>query len=269
MKTVPFMKMAGAGNDFILIDNRAGVLKGELSRLAKKLCDRHRSIGADGLILLEKSKKADARMRIFNPDGSEAEMCGNGVRCLGEFAKARGIRKSPLLVETLAGAVEIQFKKDAVRVKLPDPRALELGLEIPVNGHHESLNFINTGVPHAVKIVGDVETCDVTGLGREIRRHAHFAPKGTNVNFIAARGRGAIEIRTYERGVEDETLACGTGSVASALVAAAVKGFSSPVSVHTRGGDVLKVYFDKKGDRFSNVVLEGPVETTFEGRFEL
>ncbi len=269
MKTVHFFKIAAAGNDFIVIDNRARSVKKGLAKAAKHLCDRKHSIGADGLILLERSKKADVRMRILNPDGSEAEMCGNGVRCLAKFAVDRNIAPPKLSIETLAGTIYVEVRGNTVKAKMIEPRDLKLGFKIDLNGSDGLMSFINTGVPHAVKLVSSVSSCDVKDLGREIRQHKHFAPKGTNVNFVAVKRGSTIDIRTYERGVEDETLACGTGSTAGALVAAAVKNLKSPVSVHTRGGEVLKVYFSRNGLNFHSVYLEGRVQKSFEGSVSL
>ena len=279
MKTISFTKMAGAGNDFIVVDNRLDLIKKDAAKFAKKFCNRKLSIGADGLILLEKSsavggsasggKKADIRMRILNPDGSEAEMCGNGVRCLAKFAVDHRITGPKLSIETPAGMIYAEVKGDSVKARMVEPQDLELNLEVRVNGHKELLNFINTGVPHAVKLVGSVSNCDVEALGGTIRRHERFAPRGTNVDFISPRKDNSIDIRTYERGVEGETLACGTGSTAAALVVAAVRNFKSPVLVHTKGGEVLKVYFSRTGVHFHNVYLEGRIQKSFEGRVGL
>jgi diaminopimelate epimerase len=268
MSRVAFVKMAGAGNDFILADNRKGLIRG-LPQTARKLCDRKHSIGADGLILLERSKSADIRMRILNPDGSEAEMCGNGVRCLARFAVDLKAVKARHTIETLAGLIRADVRGEVVKARMVEPKGLTLGIPLRVGGKKEVLNFIDTGVPHAVKVLSSVASCDVDGSGRVIRFHRYFAPRGTNVNFIALKSGNAIEIRTYERGVEAETLACGTGSVAGALVAASLKGLKSPVRVRTRGGEVLNIYFAKKNGAFTDVYLEGGVEKCFEGRVDL
>ncbi len=269
MRTLNFTKMVGAGNDFILVDNRLGVLKKDAAKVARHLSNRKHSIGADGLILLEKSKKANIRMRIFNPDGSEAEMCGNGVRCIAKFVAERKITASKLSIETVAGIIRAEVRGDIVKARLMDPKGLRLNLAIQVQGKNENVNFVDTGVPHAVKILNSVHNLAVNPLGRAIRTHKHFAPRGTNVDFISVKRGNAIEIRTYERGVEDETLSCGTGSTAGAIVAAALKGLKSPVSVHTRSGEVLKIYFSKKGSTFSDVYLEGRVRESFQGRVML
>ena len=269
MASLEFTKMVGAGNDFIVVDNRSGAIGNDAAKIAKKLSDRKHSVGADGLILLEKSKKADIRMRIFNPDGSEAEMCGNGVRCVAKFAVTHKIKKSALSIETLAGIIEAEARGNIVKAKLVKPKALKLNFSLQVNGRNEILNFIDTGVPHAVKVLDSLEGVDVDEWGSQIRRHPYFAPRGTNANFVSLGSQNKIEVRTYERGVEGETLSCGTGSTAAALVVAALKGLKSPVLVLTKGGETLKVYFSKKGSEFFNVYLEGPVQTTFEGRVAL
>ena len=263
MPFINFVKMAGAGNDFIMIDNRSGKLK-NLPALAKRFCERRFSIGADGAIFLEKSKKWDARMRIINPDGSEAEMCGNGVRCLAKFASELTRGKTSWKIETIAGVIDVQIKRDVVKAKMSEPKDMQLNLDVPLEKGKVKTHFINTGVPHAVVLVDEVGKTDVFGVGRSIRHHQIFAPKGTNVNFISVEG-GGVRVRTYERGVEDETLACGTGSTASALVAAAVKNLKSPVQVQTQGGK-LKIYFSKNENGYENVYLEGPVLRAFEGR---
>ncbi len=269
MKYINFTKLVGAGNDFVVIDNRRSIFKKNAVQLAKKICDRKFSIGADGLLLLEKSKKADVRMRIINPDGSEAEMCGNGVRCVAKFAVENKVTGPKLSIETLAGIIYAEVKNDIVKAKMIDPKDLKLNMDIRLNGHSEHLNFINTGVPHAIKMMATVSNCDVDKLGEAIRYHSHFAPRGTNVDFVSLRKGNAIDVRTYERGVEGETLACGTGSTASALVAAAIKNLKSPILVHTKGGEVLKIYFSRTRMMFHDVYLEGKIQKTFEGRVSL
>ena len=262
---IPFVKMAAAGNDFILIDNRRGALKKGLPGTAKKLCDRKHSVGGDGILLLEKSKKADIRMRILNPDGSEADMCGNGVRCLARFAVDKKIAKNSHRIETGAGIIEAAVNGAVVKAHLTDPKNFRGAVELDVEGRKEKIHFIDTGVPHAVIFDPELDRAAVDSRGREVRVHEHFAPKGTNVNFVKVNRDGSIAVRTYERGVESETLACGTGSTASALVSASLEGLKSPVKVHTSGGEILKVYFKHERGRWSGVYLEGLVQTTFEG----
>jgi len=261
-----FTKWVGTGNDFVLVDWRKKkiVSQRKWSHLAKRVCQRQKGIGADGLLVLEASKKADFRMRIFNPDGSEAEMCGNGSRCAAYYV-ADGKGKS-VSFETLAGILEAEVKGETVKVRLSKPYNFRTGIFLDLLGNRFELHTIHTGVPHAVLFVDDLERTDVSYIGREIRYHSYFQPAGANVNFVKPGGKGEILIRTYERGVEGETLSCGTGATASALITAILKGFSSPVTVLTKGGDRLKIYFKRKDDSIENVYLEGKVARIFEGR---
>jgi len=269
--SISFTKMEGGGNDFIIIDNRKRILPRALSKLAANLCQRRSSIGADGLILLERAEKADYRMRIFNPDGSEPEMCGNGARCLARFAFINGIASTRAIIETKAGNVEAWVKGKKVKVKLGNPSDMKMNFKISLKPRgSRKVNFINTGVPHVVVFVPALEKVNVESLGRAIRYHQRFAPYGTNVNFVTLQGRNSIFIRTYERGVEAETLACGTGAVASALISGLQGKVSSPVEVHTRGGETLKVEYVKEKDRkgiekFKGVWLEGEVRVVYRG----
>jgi len=270
-RLISFTKMESGGNDFIIIDNRKKILPRTLSKLAVNLCQRRSSIGADGLILLERTKKADYRMRIFNPDGSEPEMCGNGARCLARFAFIKGIASANTVIETKAGNVEAWVKGKKVKVKLSNPSDINLNFKISLKPRgSQKVNFINTGVPHVVVFVPTLDKVDVENLGRAIRYHQRFAPSGANVNFVTLQGRNSIYIRTYERGVEGETLACGTGAVASALISGLQRKVSSPVEVHTRGGETLKVEYVIKKDtgkieKFKGVWLEGEVRVVYKG----
>jgi diaminopimelate epimerase len=270
MRKINFTKMVASGNDFVVIDGSRYVAKSESYKLlARNLCDRKFGIGADGLLVLGKSKAADVRMRIFNADGSEAEMCGNGVRCTALYMSHTSHPGSQLKIETKAGIIESLIKKDTVKIKLTAPKGLKQDLPVDVNGRKLRVNFINTGVPHAVIFVDGLDKIDVFNLGRCIRYHKVFSPAGANVNFIEALGRNAIKIRTYERGVEDETLACGTGSTASALIFALKAGLEDKVMVHTRGKEILTVYFTKKGLFFSDVWLEGRARIVYKGAYNV
>jgi diaminopimelate epimerase len=258
MKPIFFSKMSGSGNDFIIIDNRNGDLDGlDLMKFITSVCQRKMSVGADGMILIESSDRADFRWRFYNSDGSRAEMCGNGARCAARFAYVNGIAGENLSFETDAGIVSGQVNADRARVKMPDPTDLRLDYSIDLTNGPMTLSSINTGVPHVVIIRDTVEDIDVFGLGREIRNHGAFAPAGTNVNFICQQGPGDLTIRTYERGVEDETLACGTGSIASALVSSMKLNWSSPVNLETRGGESLTIHFSANNGVFEDVYLEG------------
>jgi len=277
-----FTKMNGAGNDFILIDNRAGDVHLDRTQVAH-LCDRHRGIGADGILLLEKTANhADFRMRYFNADGGEAEMCGNGARCFARFANKVAGAQAKISFETPAGVISAQLVGNLVTLQMTEPTDLRLDLELDVEaaprrpsweqsatGASRLLQFINSGVPHVVIPVPRVDDVDVRREGSAIRYHKMFSPKGANVNFIEKRGQKKIAVRTYERGVEDETLACGTGIVASALIFAATENTNGPIAVIARGGDELQVGFEKIGKQFRNVTLTGPAEFVFEGAIEV
>jgi diaminopimelate epimerase len=264
---IPFHKMSGSGNDFIIIDNRGGILEGvDLPPWVRKVCRRGLSVGADGLILVQNSSKADFQWRYFNADGSEAEMCGNGGRCVARFAHLTGIAGKSLSFDTLSGVIKAEVVGERVKLRLGDPSDLRLDYPISIDGNEHIVSSINTGVPHVVQMVEDLEHYGVSTFGRSIRYHPHYQPDGTNANFIELRDAHTIHIRTYERGVEDETLACGTGAVASALIGASKGLASSPISVHPRGGEVLTVYFERKGSGFTNVFLEGDARVVYEGQ---
>ena len=258
MKTIPFTKMSGTGNDFIIIDNRRRIVEDDgLTEFIRNVCRRKMSVGADGLILIESSDKADFQWRFFNSDGSLAEMCGNGARCAARFAYLNGIAGESLSFETQAGIITGQVKDGGAKVKIPDPTDLGLDYAIDLSDGPLTVSSINTGVPHVVIMQDSVEEVDVFRLGREIRYHDAFAPAGTNVNFICTQNTGQLAIRTYERGVEDETLACGTGAIASALIASLKTNWPSPISLVTRSGETLTIYFRESDQVFTDVYLEG------------
>lgn len=265
-----FTKMNGAGNDFILVDNRAGSIRLTTEQIVR-LCDRHRGIGADGIALLVpcKSGKADWAWDFYNSDGSHAEMCGNGARCFARFAQRLTGLKAGLTFETAAGVILAAFIGDRVSVNLTAPTNLRLNETVALKSGKTLIHSVNTGVPHAVLFVPDADAAMVQPLGSEIRFHAHFAPKGTNVNFVQQLGANSIRVRTYERGVEGETLACGTGVTASALISAELHDFQSPVQVRVQGGDLLEVSFEKVAGQFANVRLTGPADFTFTGAIEV
>jgi diaminopimelate epimerase len=268
MERIEFWKMNGSGNDFVLIDNREGRIREEQMRtLVTRVCRRRESVGADGLIFVIPSERHDFGWRFFNADGSEAEMCGNGGRCVARFAFFKGIAGPKMTFGTLAGPVSAEVNGRMVKVLMPKPHGLRKDVELPLQEGWLHADFVNTGVPHTVVQVRELSTLPVFEQGRFIRTHPIFSPAGTNANFMSVKGRDGIEIRTYERGVEDETLACGTGAIASALVAAARGMVASPVKVKTRGGDVLTIHFRGEGDHFQEVWLEG--STAFVYRAEL
>ncbi len=268
-----FYKMNGAGNDFIVIDNRELEYSLDGDTIAA-LCDRHRGIGADGLLAVEPAEKgADYKFRYYNADGGEAEMCGNGARCFGFFTAHLSEEEevpSSVSFETIAGTLTAELVNEDVRIAMSEPKDLELKCGARIENFHDDIHSLNTGVPHNVSFVEDLENLDIVTHGRAIRNHPQFAPNGTNANFAQVLAPDHIAIRTYERGVEGETLACGTGMVASALVHHLLTGAESPVKVDVAGGDTLLIGFEKTGETtFSNVTLTGPADFVFEGEIEI
>jgi diaminopimelate epimerase len=262
---IAFTKMNGSGNDFIVIDNRRAVVPENLTDFVVAVCRRKLSVGADGLILIEAASDMDFRWRFFNSDGSRAEMCGNGARCAARFAYVFGIAGTRMTFGTDVGPVSAAVQGERVKVRMTRPRDMELGRRLELSSGPVTFARINTGVPHVVIEREDLEAADVVTPGRELRRHPAFAPAGTNVNFVQRRADGSVAIRTYERGVEDETLACGTGSIAGALVLARAHGLASPVHMVTRSGGVLTIHFQPSGDGFDDVHLEGDARLVYTG----
>lgn len=270
--TLSFTKMNGAGNDFVMLDNRASNLSLDREQIAR-LCDRHRGVGSDGLLMVEPAANgADFRMRYYNADGGEAEMCGNGARCFARYARRiAGVEAESIIFETEAGVIGARFIGDEVQLAMSVPHSYAPVATLDVAGEPLAVHFLNTGVPHAVVFVEDLESVDIMRLGAGIRYHAQFAPKGTNANFVQVLPSGDISIRTYERGVEGETLACGTGVTACALIHHLESGQPSPVRVTVRGGDTLQVGFQAGASRgeFQNVTLTGPADFVFDGTVAL
>jgi len=266
-----FYKMNGAGNDFVVIDNRDLSLSLTKDQI-ELLCDRHRGVGADGLLAVEPAEHgADFKFRYYNADGGEAEMCGNGARCFGRFTAAL-MDETPdrVTFETIAGTLAAELVEENIRIAMSEPKDLKLDTGVRIPGLDATLRFVNTGVPHAVAFVENLPGVDVVKHGAAIRYHEAFAPAGTNANFAAVLAPGHIAIRTYERGVEDETLACGTGMVACALMHHLLTDAPSPVQVDVKGGDTLEIGFEKTGDTtFTKVTLTGPADFVFEGEIEI
>ncbi len=267
--TLEFLKMSGAGNDFILLDNRNARIVLTPEQVAR-LCHRQFGIGADGLMLLVPSTtgKADWAWRFYNSDGSDAAMCGNGARCFARYIqRVTGWTKPTVTFETAAGVITAEFQGERVTINLTAPQDLRVEEAVTTQAGVLKVSSINTGVPHAVVFVEDADKAMVQPLGSELRWHEHFKPRGTNVNFVQVLGPNRLRVRTYERGVEGETLACGTGVTASALVASRLHGFTSPIRIQVQSGDELSVSFqcDAAG-AFSDVRLGGPASFVFEGR---
>jgi diaminopimelate epimerase len=269
MKIIAFTKMAGAGNDFIMINNADSSFSLDWSSFAASMCPPKTGIGADGVIVIEPDTETDFTFRIFNADGSEAEMCGNGARCAALFAHAQGIAGTTMRFRTLAGIIGARIDGHEVAVEMTEPFGLKTQIEIPLQGSGRTVHFVNTGVPHTILFTPRLDDEDVPGIGRLVRFHEHFAPAGTNADFVEVQGPGSIRVRTYERGVEGETLACGTGAVASAIVSHHLgKVQEVPVLVRMKGGD-LKIDFTTDHSGYTRVWLMGPVNTVFTGQVSL
>lgn len=262
---IRFAKMSGAGNDFIVIDNMNLSLASDNAKVAAALCSRHFGIGADGLLILEPSTRADFFMRYYNSDGSYGGMCGNGGRCIARFAFLSGITGSELSFEALDFIYRAEVFKKSVKLSMKDSKWLQADvLASTTQGNFEGY-FVDTGSPHFIALVENIADLDVSTIGREIRFLDRFQPEGCNVNFVQVSGPNEVLIRTYERGVEAETLACGTGSVAAALVLAESRSAESPVSLRVRSGEHVKVHFSQQNGMFQNIILEGSAHLLFTG----
>lgn len=264
-----FLKVSGTGNDFIIVINLNDKYDYEWSNLAKDLCRRHLSVGADGLVVLQNSSKADARMRIFNPDGSEAEMCGNAARCSAYVLVHENIASpGQVNIETISGIVTAQVKDDTVKIKMTEPHSFKEHISVNISGNNYEGSFINTGVPHTVFFAKDVEKVELLKIAPEVRYDSQFQPEGTNVNFVQILGDDSISIRTYERGVEDETYACGTGAAASAIVSfwnGKVK--ANKIRVLAKGGE-LAVLIESEDKKIKDVYLESPVKIIYSAKLQ-
>lgn len=266
-----FTKLSGAGNDFIVINNMDGKLPDEWRcELFRQWCRRGVSIGADGVLLTEPAQPesaADFRMRYYNADGGEAETCGNGSRCIARFAFMQGIAGRDMKFQTLAGDYTAHVLDNGhVRVSMSDAFGLkDAVIQVKIADADKPVHFINTGVPHAVIMVDDVATAPVEELGRELRHHAAFAPAGTNANFARLTGPSQLTVRTYERGVENETLACGTGCIASSIIAAHAGLVTRPVEVTTASGEQLLIDFDATENGATSVSLQGSANLVYRG----
>jgi diaminopimelate epimerase len=254
--TLPFNKYQGTGNDFIIIDNSASIFNPSDNNLIKKLCDRKFGIGADGMILINRSDDSDFKMTYYNSDGFESTMCGNGGRCAADFAIRAGIAGEKLRFRAIDGIHEASSEDNMIRLKMNNIDEIKI-----INGNY----FLNTGSPHYVVFVNMLSNYDVFREGRKIRWSEEFSGGGTNVNFVESEKNG-IYVRTFERGVENETLSCGTGVTASAIASVLSGHFvSGPVNVRTNGGS-LKVEFNITGNHISDIWLCGPATFVFEGK---
>lgn len=283
MKKIPFMKFSGAGNDFIVVDNRDRLIDPrKMPAFVHGVCSRHLSVGADGLIFIEKSRKYDFHWRFYNNDGREASFCGNGARCVARYAYLKRIASKTMKFEGNAGVIEAAVDGEQVTVRVPSPTDIRLHVRLAIASYRRRKtdtqpatgpdgmvlegHAISTGVPHFVYFVPETATAEVIGIGRPTRYHEAFQPAGTNVDFTQVVDQHTIQIRTYERGVEDETLACGSGALASALLAALIHKMESPITVIPLSRMPLQVTFERDGERFSNLTLTGEARAVYEGQ---
>ena len=270
MKNISFVKMSGAGNDFIIIDKAQNPEIALTNNVISRLCNRRNGIGADGIIIISGHDEFDFSMDYFNADGSTGTLCGNGARCAIKFAHDAGKTKSNI-VSFISNEIEYTgelLNNGLIKFNLKPPVNIEENISLEIAGSGISASFLHTGSPHVVIVVDDIDDVPVIKIGREIRYSERFSPEGTNVNFIETTGK-KIFIRTYERGVEDETYACGTGAVAAAIIGNIKFGVKPPVSLHTKGGDELVVDFIADGSDYKNVSLTGPVKEVFNGEISI
>ncbi len=268
---IPFTKMSGTGNDFIIIDHRRPFLAAEaMPEFARLVCRHKFSAGADGLILIEEDEDpaVNFRWQFFNADGSRAEMCGNGARCAARYAYRAGIAPSDMRFRTMAGVIAAEIVGSGVKIRLTPPTNLQMARAINLGPVEQTVYSVNTGVPHCVSLVADLAQVPVAEWGRLIRYHELYQPAGTNANFVQIMDDG-LHVRTYERGVEGETMACGTGAVASALIAVAIGRATSPVRVTTSGGEQLVIHLEEQqGEQAGAVYLEGPAKFIYDGQLQ-
>ena len=261
--------MSGAGNDFVLLSG-GGFSGPELKRLAVKLCAPKTAIGADGLLYVKKISKTGAGLRYFNSDGSEA-FCGNGSRCAAWWAYVSGlVKEERFSLCTIRGVLPVEITaRETVKMRMPGVSAVELNYRGRYPAPVKKVHFLDTGVPHAVIPLKDLGSVDVERLGRLLRHHKAFGPAGANVNFVNLKGR-VMHIRTYERGVEAETLACGTGITAGAITLGIEKGLKCPVEVIARSGEKFKVWFKAcPAGSAHDIYIQGPAKIVFEGEIEI
>ncbi len=270
MKNISFTKMSGAGNDFIIIDDDDNPEFLFSEKTIQKLCDRHNGIGADGVILISSSEQYDFVMNYYNADGSTGSLCGNGARCAVKFAfNTKRIKdNSARFLSNNSEYCGKILEDGTIRINLNPPYDLRINIQLKAAGKDIAAHFINTGSPHVVIKVEELDNIPIETIGKEIRYLPEFVPGGTNVNFVKIE-KEEIHIRTYERGVERETLACGTGSVAAAIICHETDGIKTPVTILPRSKDKLFVNFDVRNDEFSNVSLTGPVKEVFKGQFQI
>jgi diaminopimelate epimerase len=262
---IHFWKMHGAANDFILVDDRSLKFPVSDRNWIKTIAARRTGVGSEGVLLIQPSSKADFRMRFFNPDGGEADLCGNGGRCIARLAYEINAAPATMSIETPVGIVRAEVLDEQVLLRMPDPKDWRVNRILMLDNQSLNYSFVNTGVPHAVIHVENLETIDVQKMGSQIRYHTDFGPSGTNANFIQVTGLDSLRVRTYERGVEGETLACGTGMTACGLIASKLGLTHPPVIITSTSGDRLEVNFELTPDSARHVTLLGPAVHVFHG----
>jgi diaminopimelate epimerase len=262
---IPFWKMSGAGNDFLVLNPRAAAARVDDPEFVRRVCTRRLSVGADGVVLVEPHDGRDAhvRVRFFNPDGSEFDTCGNGARCAARFAFETGLAPASLVMATGAGLWPAEVRGARVRLGFPPPRRIRLDTALRVDGRPVAGHFVEFGVPHLVVPVAALPEGPIEPEARKLRHAPELGPAGANVNYVQVLDRSRIAVRTYERGVEAETWACGSGSVSAALALARAGAVDPPVRVRVRSGAWLVVDFERTGDRVRGIVLEGDARVVY------
>ncbi|MCD6385068.1 diaminopimelate epimerase, partial [Candidatus Sumerlaeota bacterium] len=262
-----FWKLTGAGNDFIGLLNRDGALpESEIPSIVQRLCHRRFGVGADGVLIIEQPEagsSADFRMRYFNADGSEAATCGNGARCIARLAHYLNVAPKDMSFDTMAGLYHAVVTPQAVTIDMPPVGLPQSGIKLSTPEFNDNVDFMDVGVPHVVVFVSELDKLDVLTLGRSLRYHPQFHPNGTNVNFVMPVDEHTLQVRTYERGIEDETLACGTGSLASAICSVVRKIATPPLTVITRSGVKLEFNFVIRENKVDSITMSGQAEIVF------
>ncbi len=274
MIEIPFTKIEGAQNDFIVIDNRARWFpRASMKLFASFVCHRRKGIGADGVIFIEPHAQLDFTMLFFNPDGSDGSMCGNGGRCAILFAHHRKFASGSVRFEVLGQTYVGEMTEEFIRIYFPEPRKLKFSFKLKVFDQLVTTHYAHVGAPHALIFIEDIEKprvlfldeLNIDSWGKAVRRHFDFQPEGVNANFLSIDNENIVHVRTFEKGVEAETEACGTGTVASALIAHVIKKLSSPIIVETHGGDRMRIGFEIENQHVKNIYLEGPAREVFNG----
>lgn len=265
----PFVKYTGCGNDFILFDNRCGKFPFSRPDIIQRLCHRQCGIGADGILLLEHSEQADCCMRILNRDGSEAEMCGNGLRCFADWLETVGFNQQTFCIEVMHRTFKASKAGSLVSIEMRDPSLVQWNIPLRFEEQFLHVHHLDTGVPHTILFVQDADAVDLARIGPYLRYHPFWQPKGTNVTIAQQNGSQTFKVRTYERGVEGETLACGTGATAAALAAARQYCLNGPLRMQTRSGEELEINFREEAQLFSAITMTGPAQYLFRGEIDL